>query len=725
MKKVKVNLENCYGIKKLTDEFDFSKKKSFVIYAPNGVMKTSFAKTFEDLSKSSESEDRIHKDRKTVREINDENDAELNPDQIFVIQPYNQDYKSEKISRLLANAGLKKKYDEIVQTINEKEKILIEELKKKSGLKNDLEETFSSAITHDRKKFRASIIRLESEVAEETQTGLETLKYSTIFDQKVLDVIKTDDFRERLKEYIEVYDRLIASSVFFKKGIFNHNNAADIAKNLKANGYFKANHSVKIKTKNGSRTIESEAKLEEFIEEEKESILKTPALKKSFEEIDNKLKKNKDIRAFRDYLENNKIILPELENLDRFKQRLWIAYLTDSINSFQELVKIYKETEKDIEQIISQAKNEVTRWQKVIEIFNERFSVPFVVKIENQDEVILEREVPNIKFEFQEDDLDITGVPVEEPVLVKILSNGEKRALYILNIIFEIEARKTEDQETLFIIDDIADSFDYKNKYAIIEYLKEISEKGNFYQILLSHNFDFYRTICGRFDLSRENKLHVIKSAEGLVLKKEKYQNNPFDNWKDNFDNDENLIASIPFLRNLSEYCGHKDCCEKLTSLLHIKQDTDEITVSDLQEVIKTVLKDKSSLTLENPGRKVKPLIFETADKIYSNNEQEIELESKVVLSIAIRLKTEEFLIPKIDNDDFISQIKSNQTYKLIEKYKENFKEETSNIELIDQVNLMTPENIHLNSFMYEPILDMSNIHLKNLYEKISGLIER
>jgi len=28
-------------------------------------------------------------------------------------------------------------------------------------------------------------------------------------------------------------------------------------------------------------------------------------------------------------------------------------------------------------------------------------------------------------------------------------------------------------------------------------------------------------------------------------------------------------------------------------------------------------------------------------------------------------------------------------------------------------VVLMTPENIHLNSFMYEPIIDMSDEHLK------------
>jgi hypothetical protein len=41
---------------------------------------------------------------------------------------------------------------------------------------------------------------------------------------------------------------------------------------------------------------------------------------------------------------------------------------------------------------------------------------------------------------------------------------------------------------------------------------------------------------------------------------------------------------------------------------------------------------------------------------------------------------------------------------------------------MLDQVNLMTPENIHINSFMYEPILDLGDDHLKDLYRKIKTL---
>jgi hypothetical protein len=35
----------------------------------------------------------------------------------------------------------------------------------------------------------------------------------------------------------------------------------------------------------------------------------------------------------------------------------------------------------------------------------------------------------------------------------------------------------------------------------------------------------------------------------------------------------------------------------------------------------------------------------------------------------------------------------------------------------------MTPENIHINSFMYEPILDMGIDDLKGIYERVKLLV--
>ena len=91
-------------------------------------------------------------------------------------------------------------------------------------------------------------------------------------------------------------------------------------------------------------------------------------------------------------------------------------------------------------------------------------------------------------------------------------------------------------------------------------------------------------------------------------------------------------------------------------------------------------------------------------------------------MSIAIRLKAENFMISKINDEPFWHGITSNQTIHLIKRYKRDFPTEKGHLQLFDQVNLMTPENIHLNSFMYEPILDLSSQHLKRLFDKVAAL---
>ena len=57
----------------------------------------------------------------------------------------------------------------------------------------------------------------------------------------------------------------------------------------------------------------------------------------------------------------------------------------------------------------------------------------------------------------------------------------------------------------------------------------------------------------------------------------------------------------------------------------------------------------------------------------------------------------------------------------LFDAYKQIANEEQINI--VNEVNIMTPENIHINSFMYEPIMDMDINELLNLYGKLKELI--
>lgn len=66
--------------------------------------------------------------------------------------------------------------------------------------------------------------------------------------------------------------------------------------------------------------------------------------------------------------------------------------------------------------------------------------------------------------------------------------------------------------------------------------------------------------------------------------------------------------------------------------------------------------------------------------------------------------------------------INGNQTGKLIEMYKNKFADKWQTISTLNKVLLMSSENIHINSFMFEPLIDMSIISLINLYGEVSIL---
>lgn len=118
-------------------------------------------------------------------------------------------------------------------------------------------------------------------------------------------------------------------------------------------------------------------------------------------------------------------------------------------------------------------------------------------------------------------------------------------------------------------------------------------------------------------------------------------------------------------------------------------------------------------------------MITSTADEyvITPNSTATLDLENKIALSMAIRICAEQFMVQKINDMDFVDSIESNQTYQLLKRFQNDFDEAFDQIDVIKRVVLMTPENIHLNSFMYEPILDMSDEHLRKLYCAVKELI--
>lgn len=728
MKSVTVKLHYCHGIKKLEHTFDFSddpdgrRRGAIAVYAPNGTMKTSLADTFGDVPEPSR--DRYFTDRKSSRTIVDENGTDLSRDNIFVARPYADSFEAEQKTALLVNAEMQKQYDELIRSVDEAETRLLKNLKALSGWKKeDLRRQVSLAFTDTDGTFYGALSQAKDEVEKMEDAPLASIKYEMIFEESVQNLLKEAGFRAALKDYIERYDELLGKSIYFKKGVFNYYHAATIAKTLGDNGFFKANHTVNLKA-TVSREIKTKEQLLALIDEEKAKLTDDDALRKRLEEINKKLDKNAQLREFREYLHQHLELLPLLMDLDKLKRNLWLSYLRESVELYREVLSKHEQSRNKIQLIKSDATKQESRWEEVVHLFNNRFHVPFTLRIRNKaDAVVGAEEILALEFFYKDGEDEVN---VNSDGLTDGLSTGEKKARYILNILFEMEERKQTKRDTLFVFDDIADSFDYQNKYAIVQYLKEISEELCFRMLILTHNFDFFRTICERF-VGHAHCFVVSKSDDEIKLSKAPDVSNAFvHNLKNGFATDtKKTIACIPFIRNLLDFTlsendrKNSPNYEKLTSMLHWKDDTPTITCGELDAIFNEQFKPvKNSL---NPNQRVMQLLEEATKECLEAMEG-INFENKIVLSIAIRIQAERFMVGEITKNKEVPTSKRNQTDALLKQFDRVCKPDKNIREILEDVLLMTPECIHINAFMYEPIIDMSDEHLRGLFKRVKAL---
>lgn len=714
MEKMNLKFEYCYGIKKLEKKFVFS-NRTFAIYAPNGSMKTSFAKTFTDLMNGEETKDLIYPDRKTIREIKDENNVELSKEEVFVIEPYNESYFSDKESTLVVEKELKEQYEKIYGDIEKEKNNFIKNLKSVSQ-STDCEEEVLLTFSENEKDTLFDIVeRIFPSI--NGSCIKYSFRYNDIFDKKGNVKKFLDKYSRTLDEYIRQYDSLVSQSSFFKKSAntFGTYQANELLKSIEDDSFFEAGHSIKL---SDDSKINSAEDLKGLLELEIKKIVSDEKLRKIFDTIDKAIGQNGELRLFKKAIESDNSLLVHLKDYELFKRKVWLGYFLQIQNDIKTLLDFYTAKKEELSKIIKLAGGTATEWESAAEEFNNRFTgLPFKIIIKNKEDVILKTNAPVSEFIFN----DSGKKNVNREELLRVLSQGERRALYILNIIFEIRARKRANQKTLLIVDDIADSFDYKNKYAIVEYLKDISEDENFFQIILTHNFDFFRTILSRGIVSYGQCLISNKNALGVSLEQASYVKNPFINdWKNNLTDSKKLIASIPFVRNIIEYTQGDDGNDYLllTSILHLKQNSSSITINDFKLIFEKNIQNVSFPASIDTSKNIIDAIFESAEDCLTAT-QGANLEHKIVMSIAIRLRAEQFMKSKITDQAFVNALDGtpNQTWALFKKYEEEFNNEKESIDILKKVNLITPENIHINSFMYEPILDMGDDELRGLYK--------
>lgn len=720
-------IKNVGGIKNLHNLGNL--EKDVIIYAPNGGGKTSLAYGLNTIANGGIPEERISGTKSEYElMLNGKTYTNKNPQATNAMLVYNFDiYQDSKIvdsvyekkySLLTVSKKMKNIYDREYEECAKK----IEELKniispvianKKRDAVVKTEEFFANCLN---KNNWNEIISYLSSIDWENVI-ITDISLLEILNNNTKAIISDSSFTDKIKQLDESIKLRALSNLF--GDTFGPSQVEELIRVFTKDGFFEAGHLLELR--DGSK-IDSCEKFVTLYKSEVSKIYADDDTKKSLEELSSKINKNKDTRNLNKIL-NDYELLPEMKNYDSFVEKL----LAGKLNNYKEIIlstnQIINDTQKKLQDLVIAAEKESTIWKKVCNEFKNRFDVPFEICIKDSFECVVGRDIP--KFYFKYGDKEI-----EESKLLEILSTGEKRALTVLNFLFDLEVSYSDEanNEILIVLDDVVDSFDYKNKYAIIQYIKDIQCKNNannkrVYTWVLTHNFDFFSTFKLR---TQDFKAYFIcknKDSEDLKgFNKEEIEGGLtfFRSWfnalKKNFDV-QKFLALIPVCRNIIEFTKGKENKDYITlcSVLHWREDTCKIKVKQILDIYNSLFGVKVEY---NEDKTVYDLLQESMEKIKNSkvNHDDFDLDAKLIYSINIRRILERIF--NLKNPRLINS--SDSLGKEYDSVKDYFNDDEK--KLIIKAMIIIPEFIHLNSFMYEPLMDVGLNNLKKIYNEIYNM---
>lgn len=732
-----MHLENCHGIGRLDHTFRFPDgKPHMAIYASNGTMKSSLAKTLEAVARDDPNRpprDDIYPERKAVYNILDKDGRNVDPRSILVIRSYESAPTTEDMSTgILVNPMLRGRHRGAVADIAKAETELLARLSDRSGVKQGEIVDLMLADFGASDKPREAFYRiLEDGLAGRPQDDLADTKYQVLFNAGTDKIWGNPNFVRSLDTYIEKYDMLVEKSPYLDKK-FNHTGANSVKKTLDDTGFFQAEHVVGMRPDGGVPVLKDSGGLQDAINDDMERI--EEGLRDEWAGMDKILTRNKDTRSLRAYLTDNKDLIPRLGDTAGLKRDLWKSYIAQEDGAARRVIDTRRAKEAEIGEIIAAAEGEQSTWEEIIGQFHRRFDVPFRMHVDNKARAVVGLEAPRLVFTHHESP-NGPGRPVERDQLDKALSAGEKKAFFTLNTLFMIQKKIDEGRPALIVLDDIVDSFDYKNKYAVVEYLKELSDNDALRLLILTHNFDFFRTMESRGVVSYGGCRLVERDEDRTItIRRAENMRNPLTGITKNLCDHAKIAAAIPFARNIVEYTRGKGdpAYAALSDMLHWRAgETDKIRIAELDRILRKTFDKGIGEDICRHDRMVWEVVDGEADRIASSG-ADPDLYGKVALSIAIRMRAERFIGEELAKRDWKPPGEHPKTHRLIADYKsrctpaanDSGRTEffTAASRTLDRVALMTPEVIHLNSFMYEPILDMSGRHLAELYRAVREL---
>lgn len=545
---------------------------------------------------------------------------------------------------------------------------------------------------------------------------LEKIEYKKIFNDKTIGILQDKDFVGDIEKYNDQIKKALdkTDKTIFNNG-FTLNGLATVIEISKKEKYFDAGH--KLFINNDSYSLESVEKLkEDQIREIYDSVDK----KKSFDLIFDRFNKNKSLKDFIAYVTTNKaIVLPYLQDPNSLKQKMILNCLynhADDIKLIEDKLVITKELDDKIQK---ETININTKWDDIIRIFNERFfSCGFSINIENIEDVKKDNTTqPSIQIKNK------YGANIDDSNKQR-LSTGEKRCFYILQLILEFQ-RLLDNEKLIIVLDDIIDSFDYKNKYAIIEYLRDMIndvQEAKINIFVLTHNFDFFKNCHNLFN--DKGKFYIAKNNKG-VINLENANDSFFKNYgffkehkKDK--TIKSIIFAIPFLRNIEELTGEKnndnEKYKTLCKYLHYRAETKYITLEEIKNILLCDAKiEINNIDLTN--NYLDEIVKEIREILSNNKLSETSFMEKIILSIFLRIFNERFIYNKLLEQKIKIDIQKH--WSCIGKYKEQKHFFSADeISLIEKINIIAPSFIHINAFMYEPLIDIGMDELIDVARK-------
>ena len=738
---MKATFKNCYGLEDFTLEeikFDAQNSKA-IIYAPNGVMKSSFSKVLDDISRKKKPVDRIFSERQSSYMVeyysatysDTKKLKKTEQPNIYVINSFDEKFEaySDSVATILADDEIRKKYDAIHGAYSAEIDSLINVFKlhtsfKEEELRTQICRDFGLTIDADWEVIIEKLLEVQEEVTPHGEFA--DIKYDELFNSHTEKVLNDPVFQDKIQQYIETYSKLVKRSKLLSLQ-FDDYNASEFGKTIEKTKLFSAKH--RIVLSNGTE-IADIASWNTLIQDEIKQINDTPELASIHASMSKMINSNGASRVLKDLIKEHRGIIKYLNNLSDTKKSIWMTYLSAESFDIGSLSASIKTKKKEIDALLIEVDKQQAQWERVVDVFKKRFHAPFKVDIQNPRRVMLNDEPARLTFTY------VRGTETREKTkeeLMACLSVGEKRALYLLQVLFDLErikdiADKTG-QKQLVIADDIADSFDYSNKYAIIEYLSELSDNKMIDLLILTHNFDFYRTISSRLDIKYNMCFIAQKEADGrITMSKFQYKKDFFnvgiiEKIRPGKLSDEELlrtfIAAIPFCRNVCEYTAKTPLRDFLTGILHVKLNTDTVTIADCWTQLKNDF-SLNDLPCSCSTNKWIDTVYQMADNICSESATGVSLINKITLSIAIRLKAEFFLRDVLVSNGIDIICESNQTREWANRANDKLSDKDKLI--ISEVLLITPESIHVNAFMYEPLIDIPNYQLIDLYKKCKQL---